>query len=127
MNIDGQDRRQLSQTDGQVEGFLFSPDQSKVILLKSLPYYGSIKKNPDDLPKATGRLVTDMNYRHWDHYVETIVHPFLASVAPDGTIGQANDILEGKPWECPLAPFGGIEQLAWSTDSKQIAYTCRQK
>ena len=130
MNLDGTNRQQLSQTDGQVEGFLFSPNFSKVIILKSLPYYGSIKKNPDDLPKATGRLVTDMNYRHWDHYVESIVHPFLADVAPATFAVQSSsmkDILEGKPWECPMAPFGGIEQLAWSTDSKQIAYTCRQK
>lgn len=26
-----------------------------------------------------------------------------------------------------MAPFGGIEQLAWSPDSKTIAYTCRKK
>ena len=26
-----------------------------------------------------------------------------------------------------MEPFGGIEQLAWSTDSKKIAYTCRMK
>ena len=127
MNIDGTNRQQLSNTNGEVEGFLFSPDQKKVIILKSIPYHGSIQKNPDDLPKATGRLVTDMNYRHWDHYVESITHPFVAMVAGDGTIGEAKDILEGMPFECPMAPFGGIEQLAWSPDSKKIAYTCRMK
>ena len=26
-----------------------------------------------------------------------------------------------------MAPFGGVEQLDWSTDSKTIAYTCRKK
>jgi len=26
-----------------------------------------------------------------------------------------------------MAPFGGMEQLAWSPDSKTIAYTCRKK
>jgi hypothetical protein len=26
-----------------------------------------------------------------------------------------------------MEPFGGIEQLAWSPDSKSIAYTCRKK
>lgn len=26
-----------------------------------------------------------------------------------------------------MLPFGGIEQLAWSPDSKTIAYTCRKK
>ncbi|MBQ5578814.1 MAG: peptidase S9, partial [Prevotella sp.] len=107
MNIDGTDRKQLTKTNGEVEGYLFSPDKSKIVILKSIPYYGSIKKNPEDLPKATGRLITDMNYRHWDHYVESIAHPFLANVAADGTIGETKDILEGEPFECPTAPFGG--------------------
>lgn len=127
MNIDGSNRRQLSKTGGKVEGFLFSPDHKKVIIIKSIPYHGSIKENPQDLPKATGHLVTDLNYRHWDHYVESILHPFLANVNDDGTIEKAIDILEGMPYECPMAPFGGIEQLAWSVDSKKIAYTCRMK
>ena len=78
------------------------------------------------LPKATGRLVTDLMYRHWDHYVESIQHPFVADVTAEG-IGQGRDLLEGEPYECPLEPFGGIEQLAWSPDSKTIAYTCRKK
>ena len=127
MKIDGSERRQLSKTDGKVEGFKFSPDRQKVILLKSIPFHEVIQQNPSDLPKATGRLVTDLMYRHWDHYVESIQHPFVANVSADGTIGEAKDILEGEPYECPMEPFGGIEQLDWSTDSKQIAYTCRTK
>ena len=126
MNADGSNRKQMSKTDGAVEGFKFSPDGTKVILLKSIPFNDIIKKNPDDLPKATGRLVTDLMYRHWDHYVENIMHPFVADVTAEG-IGQGTDILEGEPYECPMEPFGGIEQLDWSTDSKSIAYTCRKK
>ena len=128
MKLDGTDRRQLSKTGGEVEGFQFSPDRKQVIILKSLPFHEVIKKNPDDLPKATGRLVTDLMYRHWDHYVESIQHPFVFpvgdgfAVANDGT-----DILQGEPYECPMEPFGGMEQLAWSPDSKTIAYTCRKK
>ena len=128
MKADGSNRRQVSKTDGNVEGFKFSPDRSKVIILKSLPFHEIIKKNPDDLPKATGRRVTDLMYRHWDHYVESIQHPFVFSVGDDFAIaGNGTDILEGEPYECPMEPFGGIEQLAWSNDSKQIAYTCRKK
>ena len=127
MKYDGTARKQLSQTKGEVEGYKFSPDGTKVILLKSIPYHGSIKENPSDLPKATGRLVTDLMYRHWDHYVETIQHPFVAEVTADGIATTAIDILEGEPFECPMEPFGGIEQLDWSKDSKQIAYTCRKK
>ena len=128
MKADGSNRHQVSKTDGNVEGFKFSPDRSKVIILKSLPFHEIIKKNPDDLPKATGRRVTDLMYRHWDHYVESIQHPFVFSVGDGFAIaGNGTDILEGEPYECPMEPFGGIEQLAWSNDSKQIAYTCRKK
>lgn len=127
MNPDGTDRKQLTHDKAGIEGFRFSPDGKKVILIKELPYHGTIKENPSDLPLATGRLVTDMNYRHWDHYVESILHPFVAEVAEDGTVNEGEDILKGEPYECPMAPFGGIEQLAWSPDSKTIAYTCRKK
>ena len=128
MNSDGSNRQQLSKTDGNVEGYKFSPDGKKVILLKSIPFNEVIKENPKDLPKATGRLVTDLMYRHWDHYVESIQHPFVFSVG-DGFVIADNgtDILEGEPFECPMEPFGGIEQLDWSKDSQSIAYTCRKK
>ena len=128
MKADGTARRQLSKTDSQVEGFKFSPDRSRVIILKSIPFHEVIKENPEDLPKATGRLVTDLMYRHWDHYVESIQHPFVCSVGDGLAIANdGKDILEGEPYECPMEPFGGMEQLAWSPDSKTVAYTCRKK
>ncbi|MBQ9524136.1 MAG: S9 family peptidase [Bacteroidaceae bacterium] len=128
MNLEGTDRKQLSETEGKVEGFLFSPDRKKVIMLKSIDFNEIIQKNPEDLPKATGRVITDLMYRHWDHYVESIQHPFIAELV-NGQWSMVNefDILEGEPYECPMEPFGGIEQLAWSPDSKYIAFTCRTK
>ena len=132
MNLDGGQRQQMSQTEGKVEGFMFSPDLKKVIVLKSIDFNEIIKKNPEDLPKATGRLVTDLMYRHWDHYVETIQHPFVTNVTMDNgkwimDHDSEVDILEGEPYECPMEPFGGMEQLAWSPDGQSIAYTCRKK
>ena len=128
MKADGSERKQLSKTDGKVEGFKFSPDRQKVIIIKSIDFNEIIKKNPADLPKATGRRVTDLMYRHWDHYVESIQHPFVHSVGDGLAIANnGTDILNGEPYECPMEPCGGIEQLAWSPDSKTIAYTCRKK
>ena len=128
MKIDGSARKQLSETEGKVEGFMFSPNRKKVIILQSIDFNEIIQKNPEDLPKATGRKITDLMYRHWDHYVESIQHPFVFSVG-DGYVvaNEGKDILEGEPYECPMEPFGGMEQLAWSTDSKSIAFTCRCK
>ena len=128
MNLNGTARKQLSETEGKVEGLMFSPDRKKVIVLQSIDFNEIIQKNPEDLPKATGRLITDLMYRHWDHYVESIQHPFVFSVGDGFAVAkEGKDILEGYPYECPMEPFGGIEQLAWSPDSKFITFTCRCK
>ena len=123
---DGTDRQQMTNDPTGIDAFKFSPDGKHVVLVKQIPFHESIKENPEDLPKATGHLVTDLNYRHWDEYVETIPHPFLADVT-NGKITEGIDIMKDEPFECPVKPFGGIEQIDWSPDSKCIAYTSRKK
>ncbi len=126
MDLDGSARRQLSWEDASVNGFSFSPDGKKVILVKDVPSYTSIQKNDADLPLASGMVINDLMYKHWDHYSRTVPHPFVADF-DGGRISSARDILGGTAFECPMLPFGGMEQLAWSPDSKYIAYTCRKK
>ena len=126
MNADGTDRKQASHTKSDVADFLFSPDGKKVILIMEVDQNHSIQKNDADLPLATGMVVNDLMYKHWDTYVTTAPHPFVADFDGVSATGE-KDILEGEPYECPMMPFGGTEQLAWSPDSKTIAYTCRKK
>ena len=110
----------------EVADFLFSPDGSKVIVVKEVAMHESIAKNDDDLPKATGMVINDLMYKHWDHYVTAVPHPFVGTFN-GSEITDLTDILEGEPFESPMEPFGGVEQLAWSPDGKLIAYTCRKK
>ena len=126
MNPDGTGRRQLTHEPDGVSGFLFSPDGKKVILIKDVPTTSSIQAKEPDLPLAQGMVIDDLMYKHWDHYVTTVPHPFVADVTAEG-VKNAADILAGEPYECPMLPFGGTEQLAWSPDSRTIAYTCRKK
>lgn len=126
MNIDGSGRKQLSNYEGDIEGFRFSPDGSKVVFISQVKYGKRTSDLYPDLDKASGMVIDDLMYKHWDEWVQSVPHPFVASF--DGNkVGQATDILQGEPYESPMKPFGGIEQVAWSTDSKQIAYTCRKK
>lgn len=123
MDADGNNRKQISFCDKDVEDYLFSPDEKKVILIHQI---AKESNKPADLKKASARVITDLMYRHWDEWVETMPHPFVAEY--DGEkVGEETDILEGEPFECPMKPFGGAEQLAWSPDAKFIAYTCRKK
>lgn len=126
MNLDGTGRQQLSREASSVNGFAFSPDGKKVLLVKNVPNRTSIQENDADLPLASGMVINDLMYKHWDHYTTEAPHPFVADF--DGTqISGARDLLEGTPYESPMLPFGGMEQLAWSPDSKYVAYTCRKK
>lgn len=126
MDADGTNRRQISHESRDVDDFLFSPDGTRVILIEAVAQRTSIQPNDADLPKATGMVITDLMYKHWDHYVTSAPHPFVATF--DGSqVTGAVDILAGEPYECPMEPFGGVEQLAWSPDSKTVAYTCRKK
>ena len=126
MNPDGGGMTQISNIDGGINGFSFSPDGKKVLFVKDVK---SIETAPDrysDLPQASGRIVDDLMYKHWDHWVESVPHPFIADLN-GSSLSNIKDIMEGELYESPLAPFGGMEQLAWSPDSKTIAYTSRKK
>jgi len=128
MNADGSNRQQISTFDRDIEGFIFSPDFSKVILIAAIEMPKVDEKLFEGLDKTTGRVWDEMNYRHWNGFVNDYPHPYIAQVS-DGKVSNegVKDILEGEPFECPSRPFGGTEALAWSPDGKNIVYSCRKE
>ena len=130
MNADGSGRKQISFCDKDIDDYLFSPDGQKVILIHQLDQMEGkgLQKTSSiypDLTKANAHIADEVMFHHWDEWTETMPHPFVADF--DGNkVGEEKDILEGEPYECPMKPFGGIEQLCWDPESKQIAYTCRK-
>ncbi len=124
------DVRKVSDVSAGIGEFKISPDEKKVMYIS---YVKSDVKSPtdcySDLDKATAYETDDLMYRHWDHTVMEIPHTFVADFDFDGKeIKEGKDILEGEAelYELPTEPFGGLEQLAWSPDSRYIAYSCRK-
>ena len=126
MDPDGTNRRQLTDYEGGIEGFAFSPDGKKLLFIAQVKTVKTTAEKYPDLPQASGIIVDDLMYKHWDEWTTSAPHPFVADFDGD-EISNVRDLLEGEPYESPMKPFGGIEQLAWSPDSKKIAYTCRKK
>ncbi len=126
MNVDGSGLQQITHREGGVSEFLFSPDESKLVFVAEVKTRTTIQDLHPDLPEAVAYIATDLMYKHWDEWVTSAPHPFIADF--DGSsISNEKDLLEGKPYESPVKPFGGIEQLAWTPDGKAVVYCSRKK
>ncbi len=122
--------------DKNIEGFLFSPMRDKLILISTVKAHETTSDLHPDLPKASGRVVNDLMYKHWDEWVDEVPQPFVVDVKlsyknemdlKQVSVAHPVNLLEGTTFECPMRPFGGIEQLAWAPDNETVAYTCRKK
>ena len=120
-----------------IDGFLLSPMRDKVVLIKQVKTVPSTVEKYPDLPLATGHIHDDLMYKHWDEWTETAPQPFVCPLEitwvgegeriQTAKVGEGVNILEGTAFECPMKPFGGIEQLAWNPNNEELAYTCRKK
>ncbi len=126
----------VSGYDQDVEGFLLSPRRDRIVLISQVKTIPSTQDKYPDLDKASGRVVTDLMYKHWDEWTETAPQPFVCQLDIDyknemdirsAQLSNPVNILQDTPYESPMKPWGGIEQLAWNSDNETLAYTCRKK
>ena len=126
MNPDGTGRVQVSKFENGLDGFEYAPDQKKVLFTSQVKLKQSTSDIYPDLPLSSGRINNDLMYRHWDQWVDTYCHIFVAEYSGE-SLKNPIDIMKNEPWESPLRPFGGMEQINWSPDSKSLVYSSRKK
>ncbi|MDP4206935.1 MAG: S9 family peptidase [Bacteroidota bacterium] len=123
---DGANARQVSSIKGGITGFKYSPDGQKILFTADVKLDQSVTDLFPDLPKANARLENDLMYRHWDSWSDyTYSHVFIANYN-DGKLDEPKDLMPGERFDSPIKPNGGMEQINWSPDSKQIAYSCKK-
>ncbi len=126
MNPDGSGKKQISNVEGGVNGFAYAPDMTHVLFIKDVKLDQTVQDIYPDLPKADARIITDLMYRHWDSWSDySYSHVFVADYVSEN-ISNPIDIMKGERFDSPLTPDGGMEQIAWSPDSKKLVYTCRK-
>jgi len=129
MNPDGTDKKQVTNIKDGIDLFEYAPDMKHILYSRSVQVDQTIQqKYPNlKLDKVKGQTFDELNIRHWDTWNDgTYSHVFFASYN-NGTAGNDEvDILKDKPYDSPLKPHGGGEQIAWTADGTGIAYTCKK-
>lgn len=124
MNLDGSNRKQVSNINGGISGFDYSPDMQNILYTANVDKTPTLDQLYPDKPKANVRILDELMYRHWDRWVSSYSHIFISPYSEK--ITEGTDIMKDEPWESPVRPFGGMEQITWSPDGKSIVYTCRK-
>lgn len=123
---DGTDQRQVTRIPGGITGYLYSQDGKQLVYTADIKLPNEAKDRNPDLDKISGRVITDLMYKHWDEWVETAPHTFVASLSQQ-PITQGKDLLEGEMFEAPMKPHSDESDIAITPDGKGIAYASRKK
>ena len=126
INRDGTNKQQISDIEGGITGLAFSPRGDQLLYTQEVQVDPTTQDLYPDLQHTDGRIITDLMYRHWDTWEDgAYSHIFTADF--DGeSFSAGTDIMPGEPYDSPLKPFGGMEEISWSPDGKSIAYTCKK-
>jgi dipeptidyl aminopeptidase/acylaminoacyl peptidase len=126
INPDGSDSRQVSNVSGDISGFAYSPKGDKLLYTLRVKLDKTVNDLYPDLPKANARLESDLMYRHWDSWSDFSYSHIFVTPYSDGKLGDATDIMKDERFDCPMLPWGGMEQISWSPDGNMIAYCCKK-
>jgi len=126
MGINGEDKKQVTNIEGGINGFSYSPDMKNIVYIKDVKIEQDAHDMYPDLPLANALIYDDLMYRHWDSWHDySYSHIFIAPYS-DGVVSEGKDIMPGEAFDSPMMPWGGMEQIAWTPDGKALAYVCKK-
>jgi len=113
-------------TDFEVNGFRYSPDGKNLLFTQHVKFDQAPADLYPDLPQASGRISDGLFYRHWKSWHNyKYSNIFYVRYQNGKTAGSPVNIMN-EPFDSPLRPLGGMEQITWSPDSRFIVYACRK-
>ena len=122
---DGSDKQQLTDIEG-IKSFGIAPTGEAMFYTKKV-HIVNIKGSDvyAEADKSKARIYDDLMVRHWDYWDEgDYSHIFVAPIG-NGVVKEGKDIMEGEPWDAPLAPYFDSEEIAWNNAGTALAYTCK--
>jgi Tol biopolymer transport system component len=118
--------KQITQLNQDIGNLMASPTGDAIAFTLDIVMDDDVKKTYPDLPKADARIIDSLMYRHWNAWHDyAYSHVHFAKLGADGAALEAVDLMRSLKADCPVPPFGGAEQFAFSPDGKQLALTIK--
>lgn len=126
INRDGSNLKKVDGFSEDINGFKLSPNGKKLLFIAEVKVGNDVADIYPDLPKTSGMIINDLMYRHWDTWEDSLFsHVFVADFSME-KIENIKDIMPNEPYDAPLKPFGGMEEISWNSDGTAVAYTCKK-
>lgn len=117
----------LTDIAGGLDGYGIAPTGDRIWYVQSGIQIGkTTKESYPDLPKTSAMIYDDLMERHWDHWTDGSYSHIFVALFDGANVTSARDILEGEPYDAPLAPYFDTGEIAWSNDGRKLAYTCKK-
>ena len=125
---DGNNRRQVTDIQGGVEGFSVAPTGDRLVYVVRVPVVQrSAAEICPDLPFAKAKVYDDLMVRHWDYWDDgSYRHLFLAPIEKNDLIRKGVDLMPQEAWDAPMAPYFDMKEIAWNGQGTLLAYTCKK-
>lgn len=120
------DLDQVTAVEGGIANLVVAPSGDRIAFTIQVKLDRTIEERYPDLPQADARIIDGLMYRHWNAWRDQeYTHLCTAPLGEDGTAGPHVDLMADLRTDCPVPPFGGSEQFAFSQDGRWIAYTLK--
>ena len=127
MDVSSRKAVQVSDIADGIAGFGIAPSGDRAYYLKRVQV--EKRRSSDiypDMGASKARIYDDLMSRHWNYWDEGgYMHIFVADLK-DGRLTEGKDIMEGEPWDAPMAPYFDGAEIAWNHAGTQLAYTCKK-
>lgn len=126
LNLKNMRLTKMTDVDDGISNLKVSPTGKHIAFTRDIKMDDTVNELYEDLPQADARIIDSLMYRHWNQWHDyKYSHLHVASLDENGVAGEATDLMKGVKADCPVPPFGGSEQFAWSPDGSEIAYTLK--
>ncbi len=117
---------QVTEIDDGIANLHVDPSGKRLAFTVDIKLDDEVTELYEDLPKADARIIDSLMFRHWNQWHDyKYSHLHVATLDEQGRAGPATDLMKDRRVDCPVPPFGGREQIAWSPDGMQIAFTIK--